>query len=112
MRGEDTKQAGFSLVQPAQRVPKDHPIRRIKEMADTQLKYLSPVFDTMYSSMGRPSIPPEKLLKACLLVALFSVRRGGLFCERLVFDLMFPFFLDVGMAEPSFDASTFAKNKE
>lgn len=112
MRGEDTKQAGFSLVQPAQRVPKDHPIRRIKEMADLQLKYLSPVFDTMYSGVGRPSIPPEKLLKACLLIALFSVRSERQLCERLEYDLMFRFFLDMGMDEPTFDASVFAKNKE
>jgi len=112
MRGEDTKQVGFSLVQPAQRVPKDHPIRRIKEMADTQLKYLSPVFDTMYSGLGRPSIPPEKLLKSCLLIALFSVRSERQFCERLEYDLMFRFFLDMGMDDPSFDASSFAKNKE
>lgn len=112
MRGENTKQAGFSLVQPAQRVPKDHPIRRIKAMADTQLKHLSPVFDTMYSGMGRPSIPPEVLLKACLLIALFSVRSERQLCERLEYDLMFRFFLDMGMDEPVFDASTFAKNKE
>src|SRR3954471_19902177 len=112
MRGEETKQAGFSLVQPGQRVPKDHPIRRIKEMADMQLKYLSPLFDTMYSGVGRPSIPPEKLLKACLLIALFSVRSERQLCERLEDDLMFRFFLDMGMDEPTFDASVFAKNKE
>jgi transposase len=112
MRGEDTNQAGFSLVQPAQRVPKDHPIRRIKEMADKQLKHLSPVFDTMYSNVGRPSIPPEKLLKACLLMALFSVRSERQLCERLEYDLMFRFFLDMGMDDPVFDASSFAKNKE
>ena len=112
MRGEKPGQAGFSLVQPAQRVPKDHPIRRIKEMADTQLKYLSPVLDTMYSGMGRPSIPPELLLKACLLIALFSVRSERQLCERLEYDLMFRFFLDMGMDDPVFDASSFAKNKE
>lgn len=112
MRGEDTKQAGFSLVQPGQRVPKDHPIRRIKEVADLQLKYLSPLFDTMYSGVGRPSIPPEKLLKACLLIALFSVRSERQLCERLEYDLMFRFFLDMGMDDPVFDASTFAKNKD
>lgn len=99
-------------MQPAQRVPKDHPIRRIKEMADTQLKHLSPVFDVMYAGGGRPSIPPEQLLKACLLIVLFSVRSERQFCERLEYDLMFRFFLDMGMDEPSFDASSFAKNKE
>jgi transposase len=61
---------------------------------------------------GRPSIPPEQLLKACLLIALFSVRSERQFCERLEYDLMFRFFLDMGMDEPSFDASSFAKNKE
>jgi transposase len=112
MRGEKAGQAGFSLVQPAQRVPKDHPIRRIKEMADTQLKYLSPLLDTMYSTTGRPSIPPEVLLKGCLLIALYSVRSERQLCERLEYDLMFRFFLDMGMDDPVFDASSFAKNKE
>ena len=81
-------------------------------MADKQLKHLSPVFDTMYSSVGRPSIPPEKLLKACLLMALFSVRSERQLCERLEYDLMFRFFLDMGMDDAIFDASSFAKNKE
>ena len=112
MRGETKKQAGFSLVQPEDRVPKDHPIRRIKQMADAQLERLSSVFDEMYSGGGRPSIPPEQLLKACLLIALFSVRSERQFCERLEYDLMFRFFLDMGMDEPSFNASSFAKNKE
>ena len=106
------QQTGFSLVQPGQRVPKDHPIRRIKTMADEQLKKLSPVFDKMYAGGGRPSIPPEQLLKACLLIALFSIRSERQFCERLDYDLMFRFFLDMGMDEDSFDASSFAKNKE
>jgi transposase len=112
MRGETKKQVGFSLVQPEHRVPKDHPIRRIKALADTQLKYLSPVFDVMYAGGGRPSIPPEQLPKGCLLIALFSVRSERQLCERLEYDLMFRFFLDMGMDEPTFDASSFAKNKE
>ena len=112
MRGETTKQAGFSLVQPEQRVPKDHPIRRIKALADTQLKHLSPLFDVMYAGGGRPSIPPEQLLKACLLIALFSVRSERQLCERLEYDMMFRFFLDMGMDDSVFDASSFAKNKE
>jgi transposase len=81
MRGETKQQAAFSLVQPAQRVPKEHPIRRIKELADAELKRLSPVFDEMYSGIGRPSIPPETLLKSCLLIALFSVRSERQFSE-------------------------------
>lgn len=112
MRGDVKQQAAFTLVQPAQRVPKDHPIRRIKELADAELRRLSPVFDEMYSGVGRPSIPPETLLKGCLLIALFSVRSERQFCERLDYDLMFRFFLDMGMEEASFDASSFAKNKE
>ena len=112
MRGEYVQQVAFTLVQPAQRVPKDHPIRRIKGLADAELRNLSPVFDVMYSAVGRPSIPPERLLKACLLIALFSVRSERQLCERLDYDLMFRFFLDMDMESPTFDASTFAKNKE
>lgn len=112
MRGESKQQAAFSLVQPGQRVPQDHPIRRIKELADKELRNLSPVFDSMYSGTGRPSIPPERLLKACLLIALFTIRSERQFCERLDYDLMFRFFLDMDMEAPTFDASTFAKNKQ
>ena len=102
----------LSLVGPEKRVPQDHPIRRIKVLADAELARLSPVFDQMYGGMGRPSIPPETLLKSCLLIALFSVRSERQFCERLDYDLMFRFFLDMNLDEDSFDASTFAKNKE
>lgn len=102
----------LSLVGPEKRVPRDHPIRRIKVLADAELARLSPVFDEMYGTMGRPSIPPETLLKSCLLIALFSVRSERQFCERLDYDLMFRFFLDMNLDEESFEASTFAKNKE
>ncbi len=113
MRGNVKNQASFlSIVGPEQRVPQDHPIRRIKAMADAELERLSPEFDAMYSSGGRPSIPPESLLKGCLLIALFSVRSERQFCERLNYDLMFRYFLDMGMEDDGFDASTFAKNKE
>lgn len=113
MRGDVKKQATMlSLVGPEQRVPKGHPIRRIKQLADTELEKLSPVFTAMYAPMGRPSIPPESLLKACLLIALYSIRSERQFCERLDYDLLFRFFLDMGLEEDSFDASSFAKNKE
>ncbi len=102
----------FSTVSPASRVPTDHPIRAIKQLADAKLAELSPVFDEMYSSMGRPSIPPERLLKALLLIALYSVRSERQFCERLDYDLLFRFFLDMNLDEDSFNASSFAKNKE
>jgi transposase len=113
MRGEVERQAPMlTLTTPERRVPPDHPIRRIKVLADAELARLSPVFDTMYSERGRPSIPPEVLLKSCLLIALYSVRSERQFCERLQYDLLFRFFLDLGLDEDAFDASTFAKNKE
>jgi transposase len=113
MRGEVNRQgAMFSTVSPERRVPGDHPIRRIKAMADAQLAALSPVFDSMYGTRGRPSIPPETLLKSCLLIVLFSVRSERQFCERLDYDLMFRYFLDMGLDDDAFDASSFAKNKE
>ena len=73
----------LTTVGPDKRVPKDHPIRRIKDLADAELKRLSPVFNEMYGSTGCPSIPPETLLKGSLLIALFSVRSERQFCERL-----------------------------
>jgi transposase len=93
-------------------VPAGHPIWRIKQLADARLTELSPVFDQMYGSKGRPSIPPERLLKACLLIALYSVRSERQFCERLDYDLLFRFFLDMNVDEKSFDATTFTKNKD
>jgi len=112
MRGEVERQAPmFTLTTPERRVPKDHPIRRIKALADAELARLSPVFEAMYSERGRPSIPPEVLLKSCLLIALYSVRSERQFCERLQYDLLFRFVLDLGLDENAFDASTFAKNK-
>jgi transposase len=102
----------FSTVSPESRVPEGHPIRAIRALADAKLAELSPVFDDMYSSMGRPSIPPERLLKGCLLIVLYSVRSERQFCERLDYDLMFRFFLGMNLDEPSFDATTFTKNKE
>ena len=112
MRGEKSSQMTFSSVSPESRVPAGHPIRVIKQLADARLAELSPVFDEMYSSVGRPSIPPERLLKACLLIALYSVRSERQFCERLDYDLLFRFFLDMNLDDPSFDASSFARNKE
>ena len=83
MRGESEQQLGFSLVRPDLLVPVDHPIRTIKVRADTELRRLSPVFDQMYSRMGRPSIPPEHLLKGCLPMCLYSIRSERQLCERL-----------------------------
>ncbi len=113
MRGDAERQADIMLaLTPDDFVPADHPIRRIKPIVDAALQRLSPLFDTMYSRTGRPSIPPEHLLKASLLIALFSVRSERQFCERLGYDLLFKWFLDLNVAEAPFDASTFSKNRE
>lgn len=112
MRGRETKQATmFSLQSPEQRVPAKHPLRGIKALADEALKRLSPVFDAMYAERGRPSIPPERLLKSSLLIALYSVRSERLFCEELDYNLLYRWFLDMDMVEPGFDHSTFSANR-
>ena len=92
-------------------VPADHPIRRINPIVDASLQRLSPLFDTMYARGGRPSILPEHLLKASLLIALYSVRSERQFCERLRYDLLFKWFLDLNISDEPFDASTFSKNR-
>lgn len=113
MRGDRDQQAEIMLaLTPDQLVPADHPIRRIQAIVEPVLTRLSPLFDAMYAERGRPSIPPEHLLKASLLIALFSVRSERQFCERLQYDLLFKWFLDLNVADPGFDASTFSKNRE
>ena len=113
MRGDDDHQAEMLLaITPDQLIPADHPIRRIKPIVEAVLARLSPLFEEMYTERGRPSIPPEHLLKASLLIALFSVRSERQFCERLQYDLLFKWFLDLNVADPSFHASTFSKNRE
>ena len=113
MRGKaDTQVTMLSLVTANDLVPEDHPIREIKPMVDKALAELSPTFTWMYAETGRPSIPPEHLLKACLLMALYSVRSERQFCERLKYDLLFKWFLDMNIIDPAFDNSVFSKNKE
>jgi transposase len=113
MRGDVNQQITMlTAITPDHKVPKDHPIREIKAIVDRALQELSPVFNTMYAKVGRPSIPPEHLLKGCLLIALYSIRSERQFCERLEYDLLFKWFLDLNIEDPAFDASTFSKNKE
>lgn len=111
MRGSTTRQATFTAITPDQKVPRRHPIRRIRALVEPVLKELSPIFDEMYAVIGRPSIPPEHLLKATLLMTLYSVRSERQFCERLEYDLLFKWFLDLNLEDPAFDASTFSKNR-
>ena len=107
MRGKVEKQITMlSSLTPDQLVPQDHPIRHIKPIVDNALNELSPTFNQMYAEMGRPSIPPEHLLKSCLLIALYSIRSERQFCERLQYDLLFKWFLGLNIMDPAFDAST------
>jgi transposase len=113
MRGEERRQRSMLMVMDVeQRIPQDHPLRRIKQVTDRVLKNLSPIFDQMYSSVGRPSIPPERLLKASLLMALYTIRSERLFCEQLDYNLLWRWFLDLELDEPSFDHSSFTSNRQ
>lgn len=93
-------------------VPKDHPIRQIKKDVDAILRDMNGLFTEMYAQRGRPSIPPERLLKAKVLMALYTVRSEHLFIEQLQYNLLFRWFLDMDLSEPVFDNSTFSKNQE
>src|SRR6266481_2190332 len=113
MRGEERRQRGMLMVvEPGDRVPKEHPLRGVKEFADAALTQLSPLLDEMYSAIGRPSIPPERLLKASLLMALYTVRSERMFCEQLDYNLLFRWFLAMDVDESSFVPTVFTKNRE
>jgi transposase len=113
MRGSD-KRSGelFSYVALEQRVRSDHPLRPIREMANTALAMLSGDFAALYSGMGRPSIAPELLLRAMLLQAFYSIRSERQLMERLEFDLLFRWFVGLGINDPVWDHSTFSKNRD
>jgi transposase len=99
------------LVSPESRVPDGHPLRAIKQLVESALRRLSPVFDAMYATTGRPSVPPESLLKGSLLMALYTVRSERQFCEQLQYNLLFRWFLDMDMLEDAFDPSAFSHNR-
>ena len=111
MRGKPQAQPDFlTVINLNQCVPADHPLRAIKRRVDLVLQKLSPLFDDLYEEGGRPSIPPEQLLKARVLTALYRVRSERLFCEQLNYNLLWLWFLDREFSEGSFDHSIFAKN--
>jgi transposase len=113
MRGEPKRQKSMLLlVDPESMVPSGHPLREIRKLTEPVLKELSPVFDSMYSRIGRCSIPPERLLSAMILMALYSIRSERLFCEQLSYNMLFRWFLGMDLEEPSFDHSTFSANRE
>ena len=113
MRGRKEPQVTLlAVIDLETRVPSEHPLRVIKKLADQALQALSPDLDRIYANVGRPSIPPERLLKSSLLIALYSVRGERAFCEQLDYNLLFRWFLDMNLIEASFDATTFTKNRE
>src|ERR1700723_4584943 len=113
MRGADTQQAAmFSYLSPEQRVPAGHPLRRVREITDRLLVELSDLFDQMYSTMVRPSIAPEKLLRALLLQVLYSVRSERMLMEQLDYNLLFRWFVGLNMDDAIWDVTVFTKNRE
>jgi transposase len=102
----------FSYVSPEQRVPKDHPLRQIRPLCDVALKALSREFDRMYSDIGRPSIAPEKLLRALLLQILYTIRSERLLMEQLDYNLLFRWFVGLNMDDVVWDATVFSKNRD
>ena len=113
MRGWDERSGSlFSYVDLEARVGKDHPIRIIRGVVNEALAALSGEFSALYSRSGRPSIPPEKLLRAMLLQAFYSIRSERQLMERLEFDLLFRWFVGVGVDDAAWDHSTFSKNRE
>jgi transposase len=113
MRGDD-RQTGwmFSYVSPEERVPTDHPLRAIRRMTDGIFERLSPRLDRLYAKIGRPSIPPEKLLRALLLQGLYTVRSEALLIEQLQYNLLFRWFVGLSMDDPIWDATVFSKNRD
>lgn len=113
MRGTDRQQPNmFSYLSPEQRVPEDHPLRPIRLMVDEALEALSPRFEKLYSSTGRPSIPPEQLLRALLLQVLYTVRSERLLMEQLNYNLLYRWFIGLNMDDAIWDPTVFSKNRE
>ena len=113
MRGPDVKQSAmFSYLSPEQRVPADHPLRKIREITDQILKSLSSVFARMYSRVGRRSIPPEQLCRALLLQVLFTIRSERMLMEQLEYNLLFRWFVGLNMDDEVWDVTVFTKNRD
>jgi len=113
MRGDDPRNDSmFSYVTPEARVRADHPLRPIRRMTDAALERLSPRFDRLYSTIGRPSIPPEKLLRALLLQFLYSIRSERLLMEELDYSVLYRWFVGLSLDDPVWDPTTFTKNRD
>jgi transposase len=112
MRGDDHQQADmYSYLSPEQRVRENHPLRKIRAMADEALKNMSERFDGMYAKTGRPSIPPEKLLRAQLIQMLYSIRSERLLMEEIDYSMLFRWFVGMNLDEPVWDPTVFTKNR-
>src|SRR5713101_363441 len=112
VRGTTDRQlAMLTTLSPGDLIPVDHPIRRIRVVVDAVLAEFDDKLTAMYASSGRPSVPPEQLLKATVLMALYSIRSERAFCERLNYDLLFKWFLGLAIDGRAFDATTFSKNR-
>lgn len=112
MRGRADDQGQlFFTINVESRIRRDHPLRSVKKTVDRIFESMSPLFDQAYSSMGRPGVPPERLLKSLLLMAIYSVRSERQLVERIDTDLLFRWFLDMSPEEPVFDATAFAHNR-
>jgi transposase len=113
MRGIDYQQGDmFSYLSPEQRVRKDHPLRAVRAMTDEILERMSPLFDAMYAEGGRPSIPPEKLLRAQFLQMLYSVRSERLLMEEIDYSILYRWFVGLNLDEQVWDATSFTKNRD
>jgi transposase len=113
MRGADRQQSHiFSYLSPEERVRKDHPLRAIRAMVDEALKQLSRRFDAMYARVGRPSIPPEQLLRAQLLQMLYSIRSERLLMEEIDYSMLFRWFIGLNLDDEVWDATVFTKNRD
>ena len=113
VRGEDLKSAGmFSYVRLEARVPRDHPLRAIRVLVDAALAELSPAFAELYARVGRPSVPPERLLRALLLQAFYTIRSERLLMEQLDYNLLFRWFVGLSMDDDVWDATVFCKNRD
>jgi transposase len=113
LRSEDIQEVAlWSYVSPEQRVPVDHPLRAIRELANAALRRISPEFDKIYSVDGRPSIPPERLLRALLLQVLYTVRSERMLMEQLQYNLLYRWFVGLNMDDAIWDVTVFTKNRE
>jgi transposase len=113
MRGDDIQQSVmFSYLSPEERVPVDHPLRPIRQICDEVLAHLSGVFETMYSEIGRPSVPPEKLLRALLLQILYTVRSERMLMEQLDYNLLFRWFVGLNMDDAVWHVTVYTKNRD